>query len=277
MVSMRSLMAYFLRDTPRVWYFFACCLVILVLSYKCRDIQAVSFRNKVIFPSLVLICLFINPLSTHFLLKYMEETRVLRFFWLVPATLVMAFATVKLLEKLPKTSLRVAGSLGMLCVTLLFCRNLYYLRNTWKGLIGNWYKMPPVVLELCDDILADTSHEEKTAVFPFPLNMWVHQYTTEIDIPFAMYRSTYESDETIISLYDAMMNKGEDPIDLDEVAMYAKTGHYNYIVLPRTGNFIGNLEENGYMELETVGSDVQEADSDYEREYVLYSLTEELS
>ena len=43
MVSMRSLMAYFLRDTPRVWYFFACCLVILVLSYKCRDIQAVSF------------------------------------------------------------------------------------------------------------------------------------------------------------------------------------------------------------------------------------------
>ena len=165
----------------------------------------------------------------------------------------------------------------MLCVTLLLCRNLYYLRNTWKGLIGNWYKMPPVVLELCDDILADTSHEEKTAVFPFPLNMWVHQYTTEIDIPFAMYRSTYESDETIISLYDAMMNKGEDPIDLDEVAMYAKTGHYNYIVLPRTGNFIGNLEENGYMELETVGSDVQEADSDYEREYVLYSLTEELS
>lgn len=71
MVSMRSLMAYFLRDTPRVWYFFACCLVILVLSYKCRDIQAESFRNKVIFPSLALICLFINPLSTHFLLKYM--------------------------------------------------------------------------------------------------------------------------------------------------------------------------------------------------------------
>lgn len=127
MVSMRSLMAYFLRDTPRVWYFFACCLVILVLSYKCRDIQAVSFRNKVIFPSLVLICLFINPLSTHFLLKYMEETRVLRFFWLVPATLVMAFATVKLLEKLPKTSLRVAGSLGVLCVTLLLCLSLIHI------------------------------------------------------------------------------------------------------------------------------------------------------
>ena len=84
MVSMRSLLAYFLVDKPRVIYFVLCCLLVLVLAWKRRDALSLRLRRYIVWPSVVLLVLLLNPVVAHLLVTKYEETRSLRFFWLVP-------------------------------------------------------------------------------------------------------------------------------------------------------------------------------------------------
>ena len=281
MVSMRSLMAIFLRDSYRVYFFFFCCIVVLFLAWRKLSLTADSLAKKLILPALFLIASIINPVSAHFLVNNAEETRLSRFLWVVPVPVILAAGTVLLVDLFNSPRTRQIVALAVIPVILLFSGGFRALQIRWNGWAQNAYKIPPVVIDLCDYIVADTTCPDKTAVFPLPLNIWVHQYRADIEMPFARISGTWEEKGTACrELYDAMLPIGaegalaEETVNLDEIAYWCEENGCHYLVLPRNGIYTGNLETHGFKEVYSVEEDSFDEIAPYDQEYVLYLKVE---
>lgn len=268
MVSMRSLFAYFWQDPPRVVYFAVCCCLILLLAFWKRETVAVQLKNKIVLPAILLVVVFGNPVSAHILVTRAEETQSLRFFWLIPVSLFLAVTTVFLLDHLPRRWLKGAAALVVVPVLLASGQQLQNLRSCWENATPNWYKIPPVVVDLCDYILEDDTYADKRSAFVFPLNLWVRQYTSDIFLLFS-----WTGGENL-DLRKAMDTESGQPIDLDEVSSLAAEDDCYYLILPREGAYTGSLEGSGYREVYAAAGPAQPdgSDDEYSQEYVLYRL-----
>lgn len=266
MVSMRSLFAYFWKDQFRVLYFVLCCCVVLLLAYRKRQFTLVLLRNKVVLPAILILLLFGNPVSAHILVTRAVETQSLRFFWLIPVSLFLAVITVVLLDIIPNRGIKTVVAIAVIPIVLLSANNLQILRRNWQYDTPNWYKIPPVVIRLCDYIMDDDSTNTKSAAFCFPLNLWVLQYDAEILLPFCWMAGDN------LDLLHAMDMTGGHSVDLDLVSLLASQKYYNYIVLPREGQYTGSLETHGYFEIYSVDTNPGSDEDQYDKEYVLYRL-----
>lgn len=271
---MRSLLAYFWVDKPRVIYFVLCCCLVLLLAWKGKDLVAGKLRRYIVVPSMVLLVLLLNPVMAHLLVTRYEETRSLRFFWLVPVSLLLAAVTVRLVDLLPGRRQKLLAAAAVPLVLLGLSGGFVRLRNTWRNQFTNWYKVPQVVVELDDWIMNDGTDLEKTAVFPPKLDMWVRQYRPEIQLPYEWYKVNEDS-EPALNLYGLISRtiaEGDKPVNLEEVEYWALQGGYNYIVLstkdPRYGGFVE------YEEVWRVDVDPQQDTDRYDWEYVVYRLKE---
>lgn len=268
MVAMRTMLAYLCVDKARIVWFFVCCAVTLILAWKLKNAETVRLRDKIALPAMALIVLNLNPVSAHFLLKDSVETQALRFVWLIPTTAFMGCATVLLVDLLRPKAVKLAVAAAVPFVILCFCNGFYRAQHTWTNTTPNWYKIPPVVVDLCDEIAEDTAYTEKKAIFPMPLNLWVRQYRAEIEMPFAWYGHDWY-DETRIALFEAMPPDAE-VIDLDKLGENAVKGGYTYIVLAEDGKYSGNIEDYGFEEIYRVQYPTVQNAKDYDKTYVLY-------
>lgn len=268
MVAMRTMLAYLCVDKARIVWFFVCCAVTLILAWKLKTAETVRLRDKIALPAMALIVLNLNPVSAHFLLKDSVETQALRFVWLIPTTAFMGCATVLLVDLLRPKAVKLLAAAAVPFVILCFCNGFYRAQHTWTNTTPNWYKVPPVVVDLCDKIAEDTAYTEKKAIFPMPLNLWVRQYRAEIEMPFAWYGHDWY-DETRIALFEAMPPDAE-VIDLDKLGENAVKGGYTYIVLAEDGKYSGNIEDYGFEEIYRVQYPTVQNAKDYDKTYVLY-------
>lgn len=268
MVAMRTMLAYLCVDKARIVWFFVCCAVTLILAWKLKTAETVRLRDKIALPAMALIVLNLNPVSAHFLLKDSVETQALRFVWLIPTTAFMGCATVLLVDLLRPKAVKLAVAAAVPFVILCFCNGFYRAQHTWTNTTPNWYKIPPVVVDLCDEIAEDDAYTEKKAIFPMPLNLWVRQYRAEIEMPFAWYGHDWY-DETRIALFEAMPPDAE-VIDLDKLGENAVKGGYTYIVLAEDGKYSGNIEDYGFEEIYRVQYPTVQNAKDYDKTYVLY-------
>lgn len=255
MTSMKTLFAYFLWDRERLFYFEICCCAILFLAYQRKSASAIKMRDNVIFPSILIIVAFLNPVMASFLVNRAagseaQETRMLRFFWLVPTSLILATATVWAIRAIKSNKGRVLAALAVPLIMVEFAGGFTYLKRVWEP-TENWFKMPQAVIELCDTIVNDPT-AENTAIFPesaYYLNYWVRQYRPEISMPIAWQTAgqgeNYETNKKIEELLQ------EDTMDLDELARLAEKGNYQYIVLEESAEqaYTGSLEDHGYEEI----------------------------
>lgn len=268
MVSVRSLFAYFWKDQFRVLYFAVCCCVVLLLAYKKHHYTVSLLRDKIVLPAILILVMFGNPISAHILVSRTVETQSLRFFWLIPISLFLAAATVVLLDFVPGRRVKVVVAAIIIPILLLSGNGLRVLRKNWQYDTPNWYKIPPVVIELCDYIMEDDANTEKSLACCFPLSLWVRQYESDIYMPFAWYGA--ENPELW-----AAMNKVDDQfIDLDLVSQLASEASYSYIVLPREENYIGSMETYGYREVYSLNKGAERDADQYNKEYVIYRLEE---
>ena len=164
------------------------------------------------------------------------------------------------------------ASIVLPLMVLMTVNRFYSLRHTWQNQITNWYKIPDVVIELCDFIVHDGSGLEKKAVFPTPLNLWVRQYRAEIELPYAWNKVNGQI-EAAQEIYD-LQEKKEGAIRLEELAQQAITGGYNYIVLAAEGDYIGALTDCGFEEVYRIDTDSMQDTNSYDKEYVLYRVVE---
>lgn len=244
-----------------------CGVLVLLWTWKNRKPGALRLSEMLVLPSMLLLALFLNPITAHFAVARFHDTQVQRFLWIVPMSLILAVCIVMALSKVHGRYMRVVAFTLVCCGVLFYADGFARLCTTWQTQTDNWYKIPQVVVKLCDDILQDEC-EKKTAVFPSPLNLWVRQYSGEIQLPFAW--NTKEDTPEAEALYNLYGEVGTDPVDLDELARLAKKGDYAYIVLAEQGSYTGNLVENGYKEISRVHMYPERGDSSYYQAYVLY-------
>ena len=96
MVSMRSMLAYFLSDTPRVACFVISCGLVLLLAW-CKHLPAMCrLRDQAVVPGWAVIVAVLNPVSAHFLVNYAAETQTLRFIWMIPVAVIISCVIVEL-------------------------------------------------------------------------------------------------------------------------------------------------------------------------------------
>lgn len=272
MVSIRSLLAYFWVDRPRVIYFVLCCCVVLLLAWKRRDPSSLGLRRHIVLPSAVLLVLLLNPVVAHLLVTKYEETRSLRFFWLVPASLLMAAASVLIVDWFRPRALKILAAIVLPLGVLATVNQFYNLRHTWQNRITNWYKVPQVVIQLTEVIAGDDAGVERKAFFPTPLNLWVRQYCPEIEMPYA-WAKVNNSSEAAKKIYETVEKSGG-TVDLDQLAYWAAEGDYHYLVLAADGDYTGSVTQHGFEEMYRIDVDPTKDTNSYDKEYVLYRLAE---
>lgn len=244
-----------------------CCAAGLFAAWKTRRPGAVRLCAMLLLPSALLMAVVLNPVTAHFTVAKFHESEVQRFLWMVPMTQILAVCAVLVLGRIRSEKLR-AGVFALVCCgVLLYTGGFTQLRANWQERTDNWYKVPQVVVELCDRILQDDA-PRKTAVFPLPLNLWVRQYSPEIQLPFAWIHQ--EKTEEAQAMYTLYGEYSDDPVDLDELGRLARQGGYTYIVLAAQGNYTGDLGKNGYQELCRVDAYPEREDFAYYQTYILY-------
>lgn len=270
MVSMRSLLAYFWVDKLRVLGFVACCVIVLVLAWKYKDAFSRKVFRYIVLPSAILLVLLLNPLVAH-LLVTMYENQSLRFFWLVPVSLLLAIVVVYVVCRFRGRGQKLLLAILFPLAFVSFANGFRSLRGTWQNRITNVYKVPPIVMILGDWIMNDDAGLEKSAVFPQPLDLWVRQYKPEIEMPFQW--RLYNRESVAAQQLYRIMQEPKEAINLCEVSYWAQEGGYNYIVLDSQKDYEGTLTH--YREVYRVDVDPDKDTNSYDREYTVYRLSEE--
>ena len=281
MENIKQLYSFMWSDPIRIGAFSFCsffiCLCTLIKSEK-NEIK-IQVRNQLILPSVLLLAVVFNPISSRILLSLMEERRVFRFFWIVPVLPIIAIVAVWFVKHLPCKVLRilVAGIVPILFIGTTF--QFDHMKSYWSNERQNWYKIPESVVTLCDYIENDDATTSKTVIMPPILSMWVRQYRGDIIMPFSYWRSesSIEGSEIIEQIMSG--SEGQTTIDLDTLGDAASQYPFNYIVIPSYVATRGMLENYGYQLIYRVnedynlmndGTDSYTSRGVYDMEYDLY-------
>ena len=268
---------YFGGDRLRVVLFVISCIAVL---FVWRGRWSRRVRCFIIWPSFLLLVVFLNPTVAAKILKESDANQSVRFFWIIPVVLLISICTVKAAGALRSKRWLLAVPIILLGI-LLYTDRFQKLRSNWQPNTANWYKIPPVILELSDRIMEDDAYLEKRAIFPFKLSLWVRQYQPGIELLYSWQEdATYTVEQRkLLFLFrpeeEAKAN-GEEydgtPVNLVKAGRLAAELEYNYIVIPVENDYIGTLESCGYREIYRANPDAEVTASPYEAAYILYRL-----
>ena len=153
--------------TGFVTVIFLLCLVYLVFTERDRVKRCVF-----IYMPLVVIIVFLCPLTYIFYGKVSEDVTYYRLLWLIPVTPVIAYAAVTYLSDIKEGAKKTAVTLA-LALFVAFAGKLMY-TSVHMVKAENVYHMPQAVVDICDAIHVDG--REVRAAMPEELMQFVRQY-----------------------------------------------------------------------------------------------------
>lgn len=128
---------------------------------------------------LVLAAFFACPVFDWIVSQYLDEEIYYRFLWLLPVTLVIAYAGVKLV--LGQTGIRRLVTALAVCGVIMVCGDYVY-DNPYFTVAQNAYHVPQTVADICDEI--QVPGREVRAVFPADMVQYVRQYSPYVCLAF---------------------------------------------------------------------------------------------
>lgn len=164
-------------------------LIMLVLKNK-------EWKEIFVYPFILQILTVFNPILLHFLIpKLRLNSRYYRFFWILPAALVMGFFCVWILSKIRYRILKcivLALALGSICYAG-FPHRIYYRDEEpleWPFVLEkeNEYKVPDFVIEL-DEIIHSEGKENPLVVYGYREQHFMRQYDGKV-------RSVFKRNDT---------------------------------------------------------------------------------
>lgn len=217
---------------------FCVALVILLVTEKSRKIRLV-----LLYPSLFVTVLFFLP-PFKWLMDFLDEGTYYRILWLLPMTVVIAYAGIRLAGKHYR--------IGFAALALLFIlTGNYVYHSPFITKAQNRYHIPDVVVAICNEMLPKEDEERVWAVFPEELIYFVRQYSSKVQMPYGreMLEAQWEWNWDTHPIYRIMR---EDPIDIEALAPLLTEYHVQYLVLNRSVAVEGEPEENGLEKITTV-------------------------
>lgn len=169
----------------------------------------------------------------------LDEGTYYRILWLLPMTVLIAYAACKLVGRHAKT--------GLLLISLfLMISGTYVYKSTYISKAENLYHLPQETITICDMIRPAEGEERVWALFPAEQVHFVRQYTTTIQLPFGRDNLVESWDNEKHPLYTLLL---KDAIPADELSELSTEYNCHYIILLKTMNVEGNLADYGINQI----------------------------
>lgn len=219
-------------------FLFLAALVYLLVTEKDKKVRIVLLDT-----SLVITVLFFLPLFK-WMMDILDEGTYYRILWLLPMTVIIAYAGVKLIGRHYRI-----GFVALALVLMLAGQYVY--KSQYISKAQNRYHIPDVVVAICNEMMPKEDEERVWAVFPEELIYFVRQYSSEIQMPYGreMLEAQWEWNWDTHPIYKIMR---EDTIDIEAIVPLLTEYHVQYLVLNRNVPVEGDPEENGLVKLTTV-------------------------
>lgn len=203
-----------------------------------------SKRIILLYTTLATILLFLCPIFAKVIYSLMDDEIYYRILWLIPMSVVIAYAGIHVISRLPKNWMKVSEAvLG--CVVIIITGDYVY-DNPFFSAANNRFHVPQTVADVCDEMIIEG--REVRAVVPSEMLAYVRQYTANVCMPYGrdLMVEVWITDNP---LYDAMLER---PVDCEKIAALAVEQSCHYIVLHESTEQTGDFEENGFHLKNTV-------------------------
>ena len=217
-------------------------LFLAVLIYLLATEKDSKIRRVLLESSLVITVLFFFPLFKMVMDK-VEEAGTYRILWLLPMTVVIAYAGVKLIGRHTRI-----GLAAMVIVLVLGGEYLY--KSQYVTRAENRYHLPQAVIAICDLIAPQEDEERVWAVFPSELIHFVRQYSSEIQMPYGRDMVVASWEHVEHPMYALMES---DIVRIDLLAELADDYQCQYIILNKAKQTEGDPEACGLEKIAEVG------------------------
>lgn len=222
----------------------AIALYIVATVYLWRKEKDVANRTVLLYSSICVLILFFLPFFAIIIFNLMGKEGYYRILWLIPMTIVIAYAFVRLLWSISKLKWKiVCCALASIVIVL---SGDYVYDNPYFSAAQNRFHVPQTVKDVCDAIIIEG--REVRAVVPSEMLPYVRQYTANVCMPYGrdVVVETWKENNP---LHDAMEQL---PVDCEEVADLAAQQSCHYIILHEMKEREGSFEGSGYTYQKTV-------------------------
>lgn len=215
--------------TGLIVIFFLAAVIYLLFTEKRKPV-----RILFVYMPVIVLLLFFNPLVAKLVYDYADSEIYYRILWLLPVTVVIAFAVVQLCGRLQKKK---QIPFAVVAAVLIMVSGSYIYHNGFYNKAENIYHVPQSVVEICDAI--EVEGREVMAVFPEELLQYVRQYSPVVCMPYGR-EITVDRWNYSMELYDVME---AEVIDAKRLCELARAHACAYIILPDEKEVDGDLNE----------------------------------
>ncbi len=209
-------------------------LFVLSLIYLGFAEEDKRVKTILVYIPAIMLLLFFIPVF-YILYNNLDEGTYYRILWLMPMTVVIAYAGCKAIGH----HVKVGVLLGCL---VLIISGTYVYNSPHITKATNPYHLPQETVEICDMIKPAEGEERVWALFPAEQVHFVRQYTTTIQMPFGRESlvTTWKGEPH--PLYTLLQ---QETIPVEELSEMSIEYFCNYIILLKTMEVEGDLEEYG--------------------------------
>ena len=218
--------------TGLIVIFFLAALIYLFLKEKRKPMRIIFLYV----PTLLLL-LFFNPLFATLVYQVIGDEIYYRILWLLPMTVVIAFAVVDIWGELKGKKKAV---FALTAAVLVMVSGGYIYNNPHYSRAENLYHVPQSVVDICDAI--EVPGREVRAVFPSEILQYVRQYSPLVCMPYGreMLVDKWAQKKDLFDLME------QEEIDVEKLVELCREVETVYIILPEDKKLIGSLEEQEF-------------------------------
>ena len=207
-------------------------LYLLTLLYLWTAEKNPVFRTIFVYGASIIQLLFFMPLFFYGY-QLLDEGTYYRILWVLPMSITIAYAAVRILGRYPVGSIAIG-------IVLIGISGKYVYSNPYISWAENAYHIPQEVIEVCEIIMPGEEEERVTGVFPDDLIHFVRQYSSRIQMA---YGRDYLAPDWIYGDHPLRKVMNQEEIRISELVRLATEQKCQYIILERNKELIGNFEK----------------------------------
>lgn len=154
-----------------------------------------------------------------------------RILWILPMTVTIAYAAVKILGRYP------IGSIVIGAIMIVICGKCVY-NNGYITRAENAYHIPQEAIEVCDIIMPEEDEERVMGVFPDDLIHFIRQYSDRIRMA---YGRDYLAPDWIYGDHPLRIVMNQQEIRISELVRLATEHKCQYIILEKDKEVVGDF------------------------------------
>lgn len=140
---------FLFNENSTMFVVFLVALTIIMVFFEDRHV-----KELLVFPSLIILLIVLNPMVLTIGTRLFAITRVVRLYWLFPIVVVLAYLCAKLLECFAKKRIS-SIAMTVLLVGLIIGQGKYMFSDENFATAENMYKLPDETVIICEAIKED--------------------------------------------------------------------------------------------------------------------------